>query len=317
MNRIGCFLRDMLLIRRIEYRIAEIPIVAIPVLLMNPDMAAFKALPLWEGVLIFFLLFAFGDMINCLADRDLDAIYKPHLSKAVYNLGVPFVTFQVVLTAVAALLVAAHLAWTLQRWHLLTLVASGIVLGAAYSVEPVRLKGRGLWQIACLWSIIFFGPMVFIASLFDVVPSIPVTIFAAAYGLMQMGIILVNTAEDYPEDRDAKIRTSIVSLGLHRGIALANALFLAGGLGVAVTLLVLFWPQRATLYCGALIPALAAYAFVARRIWQLHRSITGQELETSIAAVKRSAKNVPIWVTAVAWSSCGAVLALFLARHVA
>ena len=62
-----------------------------------------KTLYFWEGIFVFFLLFAFGDMINCLADRDLDAIYKPHLSQAVYGLGVRFVTFQIVATAAVAL----------------------------------------------------------------------------------------------------------------------------------------------------------------------------------------------------------------------
>ena len=51
------------------------------------------------------------------AQRDLDAKYKPHLSRAVYNLGVPFVTLQVILTALAALAVAAHVSWMLDRWQ--------------------------------------------------------------------------------------------------------------------------------------------------------------------------------------------------------
>ena len=93
------FLIYMLRIRRVEFRIAEIPILAIPLLILLRDTAPLKTFYLWEGVFIFFLLFAFGDMINCLADRDLDAVYKPHLSEAVYGLGVGFVKFQVIATA--------------------------------------------------------------------------------------------------------------------------------------------------------------------------------------------------------------------------
>src|SRR5688572_33201239 len=88
------YLRYMLRIRRVEFRIAEIPIVAIPLLILLHDTSPLKTFSLWEGIFIFFLLFAFGDMINCLADRDLDAVYKPHLSEAVYGLGVRFVTFR-------------------------------------------------------------------------------------------------------------------------------------------------------------------------------------------------------------------------------
>src|SRR5688572_30528012 len=116
----------MLRIRRVEFRIAEIPILAIPVLLLIGDTAILQTFAFWEGVFIFFLLFAFGDMINCLADRDLDAIYKPHLSAAVYGLGVGFVTFQIVATAAIAFILSVHLAWRLNRWLLVPLVAIGL-----------------------------------------------------------------------------------------------------------------------------------------------------------------------------------------------
>ena len=210
MTKLLHFLRDMLIIRRVEFRIAEIPIVAMPALLMNKNFASLKTQSFWEGVLIFFFLFAFGDMINCLADRDLDAKYKPHLSRAVYNLSVPFVTFQVVLWALLALALAAHVSWMLHRWQLLALTALGLALGAAYSIEPFRLKGRGIAQLVCLWLIIFVGPMLMIATLFGTWPTLELVAFAMAYGAVQMGIILVNTAEDYPEDREAGVRTVIV-----------------------------------------------------------------------------------------------------------
>src|SRR5262245_55618390 len=111
----------MLRIRRVEFRIAEIPILAIPLLLLLHDTAPLNTFTFWEGIFVFFLLFAFGDMINCLADRDLDAVYKPHLSEAVYGLGVGFVKFQVIAAALLALGLTAHLSWQLQRWLLLPL----------------------------------------------------------------------------------------------------------------------------------------------------------------------------------------------------
>src|SRR5882762_2609555 len=133
------YLLYMLRIRRVEFRIAEIPILVIPIFLLLHDTGPLKTFSFWEGIFVFFLLFAFGDMINCLADRDLDAVYKPHLSEAVYGLGVRFVTFQVVATATLALLLAAHLSWQLHRWLLLAMVAIGLLLGTAYSVQPFQL----------------------------------------------------------------------------------------------------------------------------------------------------------------------------------
>jgi len=309
------YLIYMLRIRRVEFRIAEIPILAIPILLLLPDAEPLKTFSFWEGIFIFFLLFAFGDMINCLADRDLDAVYKPHLSEAVYGLGVRFVTFQVAATAVAALVLAAHLAWRLDRWPLFAMVAIGLVLGAAYSVQPLQLKGRGLAQLLCLWLIIFVGPMLFVSLLVSTLPSAMLLIFVAAYGALQMGIILVNTAEDYPEDLRAQIKTSIVALGLHRGIALAFWLAAAGASGAVITLAVIFRQQGlGQFWLLALLPAAAACLYVLADVWKLKRAIKGRDLTTTIQTVKTSAKRVPLWLTVVAWSMLGAAYAFFRGR---
>jgi 4-hydroxybenzoate polyprenyltransferase len=316
MKRVLHFLRDLLIIRRVEFRIAEIPIVAMPALLVNHSTAPFKTQSFWEGVLAFFLLFAFGDMINCLSDRDLDAKYKPHLSRAVYNLGVPFVTFQVILTAVLAVAVAAHLSWMLHRWQILALVVAGLAMGAAYSVEPFRLKGRGLLQLVCLWLIIFVGPMLMIASLFDMWPPAELVAFAMAYGAVQMGIILVNTAEDYPEDRDAGVKTVIVSLGLARGIRLASILTIGGAIVLCITLAIVYYVRGVSfIRTLALLPVIATCLWLTTAIRRLAKSVNGSSLEQSIATVKSAAKSVPAWVTVMAWTSLAAVIVLFVSTH--
>jgi 4-hydroxybenzoate polyprenyltransferase len=307
------YLLYMLRIRRVEFRVAEIPILLIPILLLLRDTAVLKTFYFWEGIFVFFLLFAFGDMINCLADRDLDAVYKPHLSEAVYGLGVGFVTFQVVATAAFALILSVHLAWRLNRWLLVPLVAIGLVLGAAYSVPPIRLKGRGLAQLVCLWLIIFVGPMWLVSMLIGDWPSAQLLVFAAAYGGLQMGVILVNTAEDYPEDLEANIRTTIVSLGLHRGIELAFWLTTAGVVGSVGVLGIVFWQRRVSDYWWLLLlPAAIACLYVLTDILRLKLSIARVDLATSITAVKRTAKKVPLWLTLVAWSMAVAAWAIFM-----
>ena len=47
-----------------------------------------------------------------------------------------------------------------------------------------------------------------------------------------MGVILVNTAEDYPEDKAAGMQTSIVALGLSGGIRAAFCLAFIGGVAL-------------------------------------------------------------------------------------
>ena len=308
------YLLYMLRIRRVEFRIAEIPILVIPILLLIHDTAPLRTFTFWEGIFVFFLLFAFGDMINCLADRDLDAVYKPHLSEAVYGLGVGFVKFQVIATAVLALALTAHLSWQLQRWSLLALVAIGLLLAAAYSVQPVQLKGRGVAQLICLWLIIFVGPMLFISMLIATLPSLAVLLFASAFGAVQMGIILVNTAEDYPEDLEARIKTTIVALGLHRGIGLAFWLTALGAVGVLITLIVMLRQRSAeSIWMWAVVPAAVACIYVLADVWKLKGAIVKQDLAAAIQTVKRTARRVPVWLTVVAWSVLSTAYAIFLA----
>jgi len=306
------FLKNLLLIRRLEFRIAEIPIFAIPVLLAAHRTAEFKAATFWEGVFLFFLLFAFGDMINCLADRDLDAVYKKSLSQAVYGLGVGFVKFQIGAAVVVAVLIAAHLSWRLDRWILLGMIFLGLALGAAYSVEPVRLKGRGVAASVCLWLIIFVGPMLMASVLIRPDLTWEGIAVALAYGALQMGVTLVNTAEDYPEDLEAGVRTSVIALGLERAIRIALLLVLGGG---ACTLWLLGSRLSVGIPLVALLPSVAAFSFVAGRIGRLGQDMRRAPLEVQIVLVKKSAKEVPIWFTVNAWAVFIAALTVFLTHR--
>jgi 1,4-dihydroxy-2-naphthoate octaprenyltransferase len=298
------FIRHSLRLRRVEYRVAELPIFLIPVLLTAPDRGAFLSLPFWEGLCIFLFLFSVGDLLNCLADRDLDAIYKPHLTEAVDGLTKVGVAAQALLSALAALGLSVHLAWLLGRWPLVPLVAAGLVVAYAYSVEPIRLKGRGAWQLAFYWFGLFTGPMIFTAFLFEPWPSWGVFAVCVAFGLMQTGVILVNTAEDYPEDRQMNVRTAIVALGLWRGITAALLLALAGATGMLVSLLAWF-PRPECLACtlSCLAPlalaALVVCASIARLRWRMH----GRDETGAVALVKRAAFWVPAWITSLALTS--------------
>jgi 4-hydroxybenzoate polyprenyltransferase len=298
-------------LRRVEYRVAELPIFLIPILLTAPDASAFLGAPFWEGLAIFFFLFAVGDLLNCLADRELDRIYKPHLTEAVYGLGVRGVAWQAIVSAVAALALAAHLSWLLGRWQLLVAVAVGLVVAWAYSVEPVRLKGRGLGQLVFYWLGLFTGPMLFAALLVVPWPNVPVVLVCVAYGLMQTGVILVNTAEDFPEDRQMGVRTVIVALGLRRGLWLAVALAIPGIVGL---LAVCAWMLAArakppAAFVGLLPLALAGLAMGAAMV-RLAGAMDADEAK-AVAAVKLAARRVPLWISSLALSSLLASAVIF------
>jgi alpha-ketoglutarate-dependent taurine dioxygenase/4-hydroxybenzoate polyprenyltransferase len=296
--------KDSIRIRRPEFMVAEIPILMIMAFLTGREGALATTL-FAEVVLLFFLLFHFGDMINCLADRDLDAVYKTHLSEAVKGLGVRNVKWQLALTVLSALGLAAHLAWVTRRPDVLGLVICGFALGSQYSVGPLRLKGRGLWQVAGLWAVIFVGPMLLVGRVLGAEPSPALLLLIGSYGAMQQGIVLVNTAEDLPEDRAAGIRTTAVSIGMNGCLALATLLVAAGGAGTLGALGWMAHAGRASLSALLVLgPLFGAWAWVLRRVGGTWRAAAARPTEESaLAAMRPRARWMPLWITATAWTA--------------
>jgi 4-hydroxybenzoate polyprenyltransferase len=299
-------------LRRLEYRVAELPIFLIPVLLTVVDGSDFLSAPFWEGLFIFLLLFAFGDLLNCLADRDLDAVYKPYLSEAVDGIGPRGVMVQAGLSALAALVLAAHLAWLLNRWALPVAVLAGIGMAYAYSVEPLRLKRRGWCQLAFYWIGLFTAPMIFATLLFTAIPAWGVCAVAVAYGMLQTGVILVNTAEDYPEDRKMGVNTVVVALGLRRGIAFASVLTALGSVALLAAFATEYASRRLpSLTWAALLPLVFACLAVGIGVLRLHSKVARHSEIDAMVAVRRSALWVPVWLTSTAITSLLAAAVAF------
>lgn len=292
----------MLIIRRVEFRIAEIPILGTAAALSATSRSFLESGRFWEGVVLFFVLFAFGDMINVLADRELDAVYKTKLSNAVSDLGVNFVTFQVVAYAAIALALGIDLSISLDRPLIFVFVVLGLILGAQYSVKPLYLKSAGVGQLFCLWAIIFVGPMLLVSTFFQDRPDAWLIATSIAYGGLQMGIILINTAEDFPEDREAGIRNTTVAMGLRNGIAFAAILVGAAGaahIGIAIAQSI-----HSSLPIGWYVPLVvltAVWGTATTRLSLLARQLGRLDENQAIELVRQRAKLVPVALTLTAW----------------
>jgi len=302
-------------IRRVEYRIAELPIFLIPMFLLIPNLNVLQSLIFWESLVIFLLLFAIGDLVNCLADRDLDAVYKPHLTEAVLGLGVRNVWIQSGISALAALALALHLAWTLQRWLFVPMVLVGLMLAYAYSMPPYRLKGRGFWQLLFYWVGLFAAPMCLSAYTFAANFDWSIIGVAIAFGMMQTGVILINTAEDFPEDKAMNVKTIIVALGLVPGIQLSGWLTTLGGLLLGALLLQAMIEEgwRAWAWLG-MIPFVIALSFAIGEIFRLYATIRGKLEAEAMVAVRHRAKLVPLWITSLALTTLWAAIIVYMLR---
>lgn len=288
-------------IRRVEYRIAELPIFLIPVFALSNGLEFLSEATFWLGLIIFLFLFALGDILNCLADRELDRIYKPHLTEAVYGIGVRGVVWQAILSTAGALLLSIFLAIKLNQWWLVPLVLAGAALAYAYSVEPIRLKRRGWLQLVFYWFGLFAGPMLFGAMLYSPLPSIEMIVVAFAFGLLQTGIILVNTAEDYPEDLALGVKTIIVAVGLKRGMHLAFAFTFLGGISLVSAWFAMAYRNgfvlTETISIGL---ASLAWLFALASIGLIAANLRNKSADEAIQIVKQKAVFVPFWITSQA-----------------
>lgn len=236
-------------------------------------------------------------------------MYKTHLSEAVYGLGVDNVRRQIGWTVLSALVLGGHLALSTGRLDIVGWVVVGLVVGGQYSLGPVRAKGRGVLQVLTLSAVIFIGPMILIARIVGEALTPELLGFFVAYAAMQEGIILVNTAEDVPEDEAAGIRTSAVALGLPGALALATAMVAVGGLGILGSLVSLL-PLPEGLW--AVAPLSIAWVWVLRSVGETASRVRGVPRATAMTAVRASARRMPLWITATAWSTLFAAVIVWL-----
>jgi 1,4-dihydroxy-2-naphthoate octaprenyltransferase len=290
-------------VRRPEFFRAELPILLIPALLSAASLSALASPAFLEATLLFFLLFNVGDMINCWFDRDVDLHRKTHLAEAIAKVGRRSLAVQIAGSALLATALAVHLALTLSRPWLAPAGLLGALLGAGYTAPPLRLKSRGLLQLAAYVGLLFIGPMVMVAGVFQQNPSLEVVLTSLAFGAMQTGVLLVNTAEDLDEDEREGIRTVAVVLRARGAIVLARALVLGGGLALA--LLLRSW---------AVVPLLGVVAWNVRWLHALVTRMTPLDETARREAIRAQGKHVPKRIEAGAWVALLAAAALFLAR---
>ncbi len=307
------FVKNCFAIRRKEFFVAELPIFLIPIFLSITAPNDFLNPSFLLGLAAIFLLFNIGDMINCYADYELDAIYKSHLSNAVYELGKKNVLIQIALSGILALGLTVWVSILSKQFYLIPLTLFGIFIGLQYSIKPFKFKSGGVSQLICLWGIIFFGPMIFTAIISNGFPSLVQLVLFALYGFHQMGIIMLNTAEDYTEDKNAGLNTIIVALGLHRAIRFAWWLVVASGVALQIVFLSLFYEYKTSLAVGlSLLVFTAGWLKIAFEYSKILQKIKDLDETEATKELKKNGMKVPEWLKIGAYTALFVVLALFV-----
>ena len=177
------------------------------------------------------------------------------------------------------------------------LALSGLMAGYIYSAEPVRIKKRGFWSpfpvLLGLYTLpVLGGWFVFRSSL-----SLFIIIFTLGYALLNEGITLVNTCEDYREDKEEGIKTWAHIFKMKNTMQLAYIFTFFGGL-VAV-LGVLLKPMMIgstpyNVYSSAIFIVLGVVntLVILKTTGDIYKAFKKDDIESSC---KKAAKNMPKW----------------------
>lgn len=296
-------------IRRPEFLLAELPMFLLPaVILADSPSHLISNTNLIAALVGIVLIFHMMDMINCLADRDLDAAFKSRLSKAVYALGATNIRWQMAISTIVGFGILTYLAKVTGHWDIVPLALLNIFFGAQYSVKPLFLKSAGLWQILAEWGILFGLPMTIVARMFPLTPGWELFLMIVMFGMIQQGIILVNIAEDVPDDRKFGLRTAAIALGYPRVFVVAVAMVAVGGIGFLTALLMFGLPLWGTLLF------LAAWGWVVVHITGTLTRVRGKEFDAALAIVRTRSPLVAVQLTLTAWSGLATVVITALSR---
>jgi 4-hydroxybenzoate polyprenyltransferase len=244
-----------------------------------------------EGLVVFFLLFNTGFMVNCWADWEVDEIYKKRLAASVKGFGRDTVRNLVILHIVLALLITIHIS-LIMTWKpvLLFLVILGTFLGVAYSIEPFRFKSKGPYHSVMAFPV-FAAPGLFSYYLVNNMPfsdlySQVFLVLVIGITVAHYGLVLLSQTEDYPDDKKMKIRTPAVAWGIRRTVNRAFRLNMWGTSANVTAFILLFYLSSAKApYLFALLPLLMIMTFFTTyKVYKLDKAIS--EAPSNKAALK-------------------------------
>jgi 1,4-dihydroxy-2-naphthoate octaprenyltransferase len=295
-------------IRRIEFLPLTVTVPLVPALLAARSWRELVSVDVLVAALVIVLSIQVGNIANCLADREMDATYKTRLSEAVYGLGVPNVVRQIVVTSGLCALLEVFLTFRTHHVDLLVIGLLWAVLGIGYSLPPLHLNGRGIWQLPTLLNVYFILPGLFMLRAFDGPIEWVAVVALCGFSLTNIGIIVVNHAEDLPEDERFSIRTYVRALGLTNALFLGTGMLVIGAMlaaGSACSMVGVSW--------GCLL-YLAVWAPGLRFSWQTALAVRRKPIDLAVATLRARSKRAPLHTCLIGWATVALAASVFLTR---
>jgi 4-hydroxybenzoate polyprenyltransferase len=282
-----------LTVSRANIQVASLPTASLGILLASRSKPDVIDASVVCYVAFFFIVLSYSCQVNCLHDLEVDDRSKPYFSGAVRAIGIrrlKIITWGELAAAVGLVLA---IVW-LKKEATYLLLTLGIGIGHAYSAPPLRIKKRGAFSPLPVMFGLYFLPIA--AGGFLVLGRITglILFFGLGYALVMEGITLVNTCEDFAEDRDSGTTTLAHLLGVRKALR-AGALFIVSG---ALMILGLFLPKILTLaerWSLFVLAVLLGFVF-ATAVYRISRDLfLLSRASNPVLGSKRLARNMPRW----------------------
>jgi len=296
------FILNFLKISRANIQIASLPTAVLGILLGITSLEMLLSQYVLAYIVLFFTILTFSCNLNCLCDLKVDGKYKTYLSNAVKSMGIKNVKIILVLEL---LLISFLIAYLFQGGYFITALLSilGLFFGISYSMEPLRIKKRGILSPIPVLVGLYTLPILAGWFLFNYSLPIHFLIFVVGYALMNEGFTLVNTCEDYSEDREAGIKTWAHVFGLKKTLLLAF-LFSASGFLCLVPFL---FVESLSIFTGLMLVILSfSILHASKEVFLVSK---GKDLEKS---AKKYGPRMRTWFIMTRYPLLFTTLSLFL-----
>ncbi len=281
------FLLSFLRISRANIQVASLPHALLGICLGISSFSFLFTLPVLIYIFLCFALITFACNINCLYDLEVDKKYKKYLANAVEFLGRDKIKIILVLESFLIFFLIFILSEMSYRITA-SIAVLGYILSIVYSAPPFRMKARGfLSPFPCIIGL-YTLPLLGGWFLFNTTLPPYFLVFVISYALMNEGITLVNTCEDYSEDLKEGIKTWAHVFGLKNALRFAFVFTLAGmGCIISLFFKVLVEGNTFTL----ILISLASFT-IFQTARDIHKVSKARDLEKS---AKKYAPNMPKW----------------------
>lgn len=288
--------KAFLTISRAKIQLGTPPHPLLGLILGAGSLSAFFSPPSLVYIGLYFLLITFACNINCLFDINIDEKYKSHMSSAVKEIGKKNVKLIIILESLFIFALISLLIW--WNYTLTALLAiSGFLMGYIYSAEPFRIKKRGFLSPMPVLIGLYTLPVLGGWFIFNSTLTLYIVVFTIGYALLNEGITLVNTCEDYEEDKHDGVRTWAHIFELKKTMKIAFYFTVIGGLTAVVGVILKPMLEGMTFY-----NIYSSIIFIALGILNISiilktgRSIYLASNKPDLSkSCKKAAKNMPKW----------------------